>query len=201
MVTGSHIPFDRNGIKFYRADGEISKADEAAMTSATVTVEAAAAELPAVNPAALSQYRQRYTSLFAKDLLAGWRVGVYEHSSAARDVLKEVLAELGAEVIGLERTETFVPIDTEAVGEADRQRGRDWAAQYRLDALISTDGDGDRPLIGDESGEWLRGDIVGLLCAKFLGADTVVTPVSCNTAIEASGWFKHVIRTRIARRM
>ncbi|OAI20203.1 phosphomannomutase [Methylomonas koyamae] len=197
MVTGSHIPFDRNGIKFYRADGEISKADEAAMTSATVTVEAAAAELPAVNPAALSQYRQRYTSLFAKDLLAGWRVGVYEHSSAARDVLKEVLAELGADVVGLERTETFVPIDTEAVGEADRQRGRDWAAQYQLDALISTDGDGDRPLIGDESGEWLRGDIVGLLCAKFLGADTVVTPVSCNTAIEASGWFKQVIRTRI----
>jgi phosphomannomutase len=25
MVTGSHIPFDRNGIKFYRADGEITK--------------------------------------------------------------------------------------------------------------------------------------------------------------------------------
>ncbi|WP_445371455.1 phosphomannomutase [Methylomonas sp. HW2-6] len=197
MVTGSHIPFDRNGIKFYRADGEISKADEAAMTGATVEVEAVAAELPAVNPAALDQYRQRYTKLFARDLLAGWRVGVYEHSSAARDVLKEVLAELGAEVIGLERTDTFVPIDTEAVGEADRQRGRNWAAEYKLDALISTDGDGDRPLIGDEHGEWLRGDIVGLLCAKFLGADTVVTPVSCNTAIEASGWFKQVIRTRI----
>ena len=28
MVTGSHIPDDRNGIKFNRADGEISKADE-----------------------------------------------------------------------------------------------------------------------------------------------------------------------------
>jgi phosphomannomutase len=28
MVTGSHIPFDRNGLKFYPPDGEISKADE-----------------------------------------------------------------------------------------------------------------------------------------------------------------------------
>jgi len=28
MVTGSHIPFDRNGLKFYRPDGEITKADE-----------------------------------------------------------------------------------------------------------------------------------------------------------------------------
>ncbi|MDD1621504.1 MAG: phosphomannomutase [Methylococcaceae bacterium] len=199
MVTGSHIPFDRNGIKFYRAEGEISKADEAAITEATVDVQpiAGGEALPAMNARALNQYRERYTSLFASDLLSGWRIGVYEHSSAARDCLKEILADLGAEVIGLERTDTFVPIDTEAVGEEDRLRGRAWAAEYKLNAIISTDGDGDRPLIADETGEWLRGDIVGLLCAKFLDADTVVTPVSCNTAIETSGLFKQVIRTRI----
>ncbi|BBE51456.1 Phosphoglucosamine mutase [Ferriphaselus amnicola] len=197
MVTGSHIPFDRNGIKFYTAQGEISKADEAAIAGATVEVGELAGDLPAVNPVALDQFRLRYTELFSADLLKGWRVGVYEHSSAARDVLKQILSDLGAEVLGLERTDTFVPIDTEAVGEEDRQRGRTWAAQHKLDAIISTDGDGDRPLIGDETGDWLRGDVVGLLCSHFLGADTVVTPVSCNTAIEASGWFKQVIRTRI----
>ena len=31
MVTGSHIPFDRNGLKFYRPNGEITKADEQAI--------------------------------------------------------------------------------------------------------------------------------------------------------------------------
>src|SRR5690606_22636106 len=31
MVSGSHIPFDRNGLKFYRPDGEISKRDEQEM--------------------------------------------------------------------------------------------------------------------------------------------------------------------------
>ncbi|MCR8913723.1 hypothetical protein NVA20_03040 [Marinobacter sp. PJ-38] len=31
MITGNHIPFDRNGIKFYRPDGEIAKADEQAI--------------------------------------------------------------------------------------------------------------------------------------------------------------------------
>ncbi len=199
MVTGSHIPFDRNGIKFYRAEGEISKADEAAMTNAVVDVQAIADDeaLPAINHKALQQYQQRYTDLFANDLLAGWRIGVYEHSSAARDVIKDLLAALGAEVLGLERTDIFVPIDTEAVSDADRKRGQAWALEHKLDAIISTDGDGDRPLIADETGNWLRGDIVGLLCAKFLGADCVVTPVSCNTAIEATGWFKQVIRTRI----
>ncbi len=29
------IPFDRNGLKFYRPDGEISKADEATILNAT----------------------------------------------------------------------------------------------------------------------------------------------------------------------
>lgn len=199
MVTGSHIPFDRNGIKFYRPEGEISKADEAAIAQAEVEIPALTddAPLPTANPAALQQYRQRYTSLFAADLLSGWRIGIYEHSSAARDCLRDVLSALGADVIGLARTDTFVPIDTEAVSEEDRQRGQAWAAEHHLDAIISTDGDGDRPLIADETGNWLRGDIVGLLCAHFLGVDTVVTPVSCNTAIEASGLFRQVIRTRI----
>lgn len=199
MVTGSHIPFDRNGIKFYRAEGEISKADEAAIAEAEVELPAITddALLPTVNPAALQQYQQRYTRLFTADLLSGWRIGIYEHSSAARDCLRAVLSALGADVVGLARTDTFVPIDTEAVSEEDRQRGLTWAAEHHLDAIISTDGDGDRPLIADENGNWLRGDIVGLLCAHFLGADTVVTPVSSNTAIEASGLFRQVIRTRI----
>ncbi len=36
MVTGSHIPFDRNGLKFYRPDGEISKLDEEAILNVVV---------------------------------------------------------------------------------------------------------------------------------------------------------------------
>ena len=199
MVTGSHIPFDRNGIKFYRAEGEISKADEAAITQASVTVTefADSGVMPTLTSIALELYQQRYTGLFSHDLLAGWRVGLYEHSSVARDCIKNILTALGAQVVSLGRTDTFVPIDTEAVSEEDRQRGLNWATEHMLDAIISTDGDGDRPLIGDETGNWLRGDIVGLLCAQFLNADTVVTPVSCNTAIELSGLFKQVIRTRI----
>lgn len=198
MITGSHIPFDRNGIKFYRAEGEISKADELAISAAVVDVpEISAVTTPEINPVALQQFIRRYIDLFPADLLTGQRIGIYEHSSAARDCLREILTDLGATVVSLERTDTFVPIDTEAVSAEDRQRGLVWATQYQLDAIISTDGDGDRPLLADEHGNWLRGDIVGLLCAKFLQADTVVTPVSCNTAIEASGWFAKVLRTRI----
>jgi phosphomannomutase len=199
MVTGSHIPFDRNGIKFYRAEGEITKADEAGIASATVAVPAGLdpAPLPAVNPAAVAGYLARYRDFFPAQVLAGMRLGFYEHSSVARDLLKTLLEALGAQVTSLGRTDQFVPIDTEAVSPEDAERARAWSAEFGFDALLSTDGDADRPLIGDERGEWLRGDVVGILTAQYLGAKAVATPVSSNTALEQCGAFDAVARTRI----
>lgn len=198
MVTGSHIPFDRNGLKFYRPDGEISKADEAAMLACGLgELSVDETTLPPVSRDAYQDYVQRYLNVAGEQALAGLKLAIYQHSSVGRDLMHELLSALGAEVICLERSETFVPIDTEAVSAEDMARGQAWAAQYQVDAIISTDGDGDRPLISDEHGHWLRGDIVGLLTARALKISHLAVPVSCNTAIEASGLFKQVIRTRI----
>jgi phosphomannomutase len=199
MVTGSHIPFDRNGIKFYDADGEISKAQEQAILDALHWPDQPVMlhPLPDVNPLALQAYVQRYTGFFRPGLLSGKRVGFYEHSSAGRDVLTAVLRALGAQVLSLGRSDTFVPVDTEAVSAQDAALGRAWAAEHKLDALISTDGDADRPLIADEAGHWLRGDVVGVITARHLGVHTVVTPVSSNTMTEACAAFGRVVRTRI----
>lgn len=198
MVTGSHIPFDRNGLKFYRPDGEIDKQDEQAIQTAgqpMPTIEPTA--LPATLPDAIEAYVRRNLDFFPPGFLQGRRIGLYQHSSVSRDVLARILHGFGADVVALGRTNEFVPIDTEAVAEADVRRGREWAREHRLDALVSTDGDGDRPLIGDEHGEWLRGDIVGLLCARQLGIGALAVPVSCNTALERCGSFDTVVRTRI----
>ncbi len=199
MVTGSHIPFDRNGIKFYRPSGEITKADEAGISAARVTLPQTGLSqpLPAIDPAARQMYIERYLQFLPERALAGMRLGFYEHSSVARDLLGELLTALGAEVISLGRTDVFVPIDTEAVSDADTRQAQAWAAEHGFDAILSTDGDADRPLLGDEQGNWLRGDIVGLLCARYLGASALATPVSCNTAIEQCGAFARVARTRI----
>ncbi len=90
-----------------------------------------------------------------------------------------------------------MPIDTEAVSEQDEQKALQWTKDYQLDLLFSTDGDGDRPLVADEKGRWLRGDILCLLAAKALKIQALAVPVSCNTAIEQSGCFLQVLRTRI----
>ncbi|MFT7431837.1 MAG: phosphomannomutase [Colwellia sp.] len=198
MVTGSHIPFDRNGLKFYRPDGEISKADEQVIVTEQVEF-LAISELPelTVSNKATESYIERYTSLFITPWLTGKRIGIYEHSSAGRDLYYRIFEQLGAKVVSLERSDEFVPIDTEAVSEEDTAKAIAWSKEHHLDAIFSTDGDGDRPLVSDENGNWLRGDILGLLSAEALSVDALAIPVSCNTAIESSQKFKHVERTKI----
>ena len=208
MITGSHIPADRNGIKFTLPAGEILKADERSIVGQRVTLPPSfderdalldSADAPAAveTSAAAERYVRRYLDAFAPELLAGQRLGVYEHSAVGRDLLSEILIGLGAEVQRLGRSDTFVPVDTEAIRPEDVELARGWAKDLELDAILSTDGDSDRPLVSDEHGRWLRGDVAGILCARFLRADAVVTPVSCNTAVERCGWFSQVRRTRI----
>ncbi len=197
MITGSHIPFDRNGIKFYRPDGEISKDDEIAILNNTNQIVDVNSYLPVVDDKAATNYINRYANYFGKACLNGLKIGIYEHSSAGRDLYSKLFTNLGAEVISLGRSDEFIPIDTEAVSQEDKQRGKDWSKEYNFDTIFSTDGDGDRPLIADENGDWLRGDIVGLMTANILGVKALAVPVSCNTAIEKSGFFEKVKRTKI----
>jgi phosphomannomutase len=207
MVTGSHIPFDRNGIKFNRPHTELSKNDEASILARLPALDRKIftdsgallrrPELPPVEDAGQAQYKDRYLSYFPGQPLKNWRVGVYQHSGVARDLLPEILEALGAEVLTLGRSEAFVPMDTEALRPEDRALAQQWVQEWRLDALLSTDGDADRPMLADERGDWWRGDQLGQVCAALLQADAVVTPISSNTGLERAGRFARTLRTRI----
>jgi phosphomannomutase len=99
-------------------------------------------------------------------------------------------------VIAFARSDTFIPVDTEAVSPETIALLKQASRRPWLDAIVSADGDGDRPLVTDETGTPLRGDLLGLIAANFLGASSVVTPVTSNSGIEAAGSFG-VIRTRV----
>jgi phosphomannomutase len=208
MITGSHIPDDRNGIKFNKCAGEVLKSDEKGMSSQEVILDDSlfstdgsftrpGAQAHPVVPEPRDNYVRRYLSFFTHDALHGVRVGVYQHSAVGRDLLVEILSGLGAQVTPLARSEAFIPVDTEAIRPEDARLAAEWARTGHFDALVSTDGDSDRPLVSDEKGDWLRGDIAGILCARFWGAESVCTPISCNTAVEKCHWFKEIRRTRI----
>lgn len=201
MVTGSHIPEDRNGLKFYRPDGEITKADESAILAALGDVGATgapSAAAPAIQErGAIERYRQRYQDAFPADALAGLRIAVYQQSSVARDLLSDLLAAFGAEAVAIGRSDTFVPIDTEAHRPEDIAFIREVMASGGYDALVTTDGDADRPLMADGEGRIVRGDILGLITSRHLGIDTVVVPVTAGSALERTGGFRRVVRTRV----
>jgi phosphomannomutase len=196
MVTGSHIPADRNGLKFYTPAGEITKSDEVAILAALGSPDPAerAGTLIQDNPG--PAFLERYRAAFGAQSLAGRRVGVWSHSAVGRDLLGATLQALGADVVEIARSEIFVPVDTEAVPPEARALLAKVAATHGLDAIASTDGDGDRPLLTDAQGQVIAGDVLGQITARLIRADVVVTPVSSNTGAEALG-FAQVIRTRI----
>nr|WP_314259151.1 phosphomannomutase [uncultured Devosia sp.] len=199
MVTGSHIPADRNGLKFYVPGGEISKADEAGIVAALRDEDVPALDRAVADEAvtATERYFERFATLLSEQAFAGLRIGVFEHSTVARDLLTRILQHYGAETVSLGRIEGFVPIDTEAFGDAVFAPLEGWIVEHGLDAVVSADGDGDRPLLMDGAGEFVRGDVLGLLTARYLGARVVVTPVTSNSAIERTGSFVEVVRTRV----
>jgi phosphomannomutase len=211
MVTGSHIPSDRNGIKYNTPGGEVLKSEEGPILAAVSAAREAeyrrpASEslfdargmlrpehrrpLPQTIPGARQEYLRRYLEAFPAGLLAGKRILVYQHSSVSRELLVEVLRGLGAEAVPAGWSETFMAIDTEAV-DADLRRSVqalvDENGGERLEAVVSADGDGDRPmLLAIEGGRvrFIPGDLLGILAADFLKAHAVTVPVNASDAVE-----------------
>jgi phosphomannomutase len=211
MITGSHIPFDRNGYKLNTAVGELRKSHESPINE---LVAATRAEIyaddseishfdehgmlrstPAISPVRddlVDAYVQRYRSVFGSECLAGLTVLFYEHSSAGREVLPRVFQSLGATVICRGRSDMFVPVDTENLQPEMLKVMQEFADEVRssgttLDAVISADGDADRPLLmalEDDQLRFVPGDMLGMLAAELLEPDAVVVPVSCNDAVD-----------------
>ncbi len=197
MVTGSHIPADRNGLKFYTPDGEITKADESAIL-AHLDAGYGAGSGPAVvtNDAVADLYANRYLTAFGA-ALDGMKIGLYAHSAVGRDMMAGLLTRLGAEVSVLGSSDVFIPVDTEAVAPDVRQQLKDWASSAEFDAIVSTDADGDRPLVTDARGQIVPGDVLGQIAAAMLKAEVVVTPISSNSGVDVGGKFEKVIRTKV----
>ncbi len=217
MITGSHIPFDRNGYKTNTTHGELLKKDEEPIKHKVNVVrerlyhqpfqqsifneqgrfKSGHIDLSPVDDSGRLGYIQYYLDFFPKNGLQGIRVLVYQHSAVGRDILVDILRQLGAETVPAGRSDTFIPVDTENIDKEQlvviqQLANNAWVKSGPLDAVVSTDGDSDRPLIlGVEPDSPCRvrfyaGDLVGMLVAEYLDVDAVVVPINCNDAIDRS---------------
>ena len=91
---------------------------------------------------------------------------------------------------------SFYPV-CEAIPEEVRTKIAAWIEDHNLDALVSTDGDGDRHLMADEKGRVVAGEILGQNNCGVIGAENVVTPVNSNSGVQGCVVFNNVLRTKI----
>ena len=199
MVTGSHIPFDRNGLKFYRPGGEeISKGDEAGILAALAAPGPARA---GGGPGRFGRGRALRGALGGASSARGASRGF---ASASTSTAPPGAMRCGARSQRSGRRWSRSGGATASCRSTPRrsrprqaERIRGWVAEHRLAALVSTDGDGDRPLVADETGRVLRGDALGALAAQLSGRTRWRRRLNASTALEGSGWFARVLRTRI----
>jgi phosphoglucosamine mutase len=198
VISASHNPYQDNGIKFFSWDGfKLPDEVEARMEEMIASGETEHNRPTAskIGKAfrisdAVGRYIVFLKNSFPRHLtLEGLRIVADCGHGAAYRVVPAVLAELGAEVL---------PIGVQPDGENINRRcgalhpeaAREILLHEHADFAVSLDGDADRAMFIDETGEMLDGDHVLAMCAKdmqekgTLKNRTVVATVMSNLGLD-----------------
>ena len=199
-ITASHNPYTDNGIKFFRADGY--KLDDNIEEQIENLVFSGAIE--SIRPAAdhigkavriddaLGRYIEYGKASFPRGLtLEGMRIVVDCANGAAYKATPCVLRELGAEVIVYGNSPNGMNIN-ENCGSMHPEQMCQKVLEHGAQLGIAHDGDADRVLLCDETGNLIDGDdilvIAGLdmLEQGTLLEKTVVATVMSNAGLDAA---------------
>ncbi len=198
VISASHNPYQDNGIKFFSWDGfklpdEVeARMEEMIFNGDTETDRPTAGKIGKAFRIsdAVGRYIVYLKNSFPRHLtLEGLRIVADCGHGAAYRVVPEVLTELGAEVISI-----GVQPDGENInrrcGALHPETARDRLLQEGADFAVSLDGDADRAIFVDETGDILDGDQILAMCAKdmqekgTLKGQTLVTTLMSNLGLE-----------------
>jgi phosphoglucosamine mutase len=198
VISASHNPYQDNGIKFFSWDGfklpdEVeARMEEMIASGETEEARPTASEIGKAFRVsdAVGRYNVFLKNSFPRHLtLEGLKIVVDCGHGAAYKVVPEVLSELGAEVL---------PIGVQPDGENINRRcgalypetARELLLHEAADFAVSLDGDADRAVFIDETGEILDGDQVMAISALdmkrkgTLKGSGVVATVMSNLGLE-----------------
>ena len=163
VISASHNPVEDNGIKFFAADGfklpdEVELEIEALIDQTLITN----------NSDSLGKARRihdasgRYVEFCKGTLplgfnLAGVKVALDCANGATYNTAPRVFKELGASVVTIGNTPDGFNINREC-GSTHMQALQELVKQEQADVGIALDGDGDRVLFVDNTGELVDGD-------------------------------------------
>ena len=198
VISASHNPYQDNGIKFFSWDGfKLPDEVEARMEEIIFSgeLETSRPTAGAIGKAfrisdAVGRYNVFLKNSFPRNLtLEGLKIVVDCGHGAAYRVVPEVLSELGAQIL---------PIGVMPDGENINRRcgalypetAREVLLHEGADFAVALDGDADRAVFIDETGEILDGDHILAICALdmqekgILKGNGVVATVMSNLGLD-----------------
>ncbi len=198
VISASHNAFQDNGIKIFGPDGfKIADEMEQAIER-LVSQEDLTKFLPPSRDVGrtkrIEDAQGRYI-VFVKNTfpleytLDGLRIVLDTAHGAAYKVAPAIFEELGAEVIQLGNNPNGININ-DKVGALYPARLAEAVSYYRADVGISLDGDADRVIMVDETGEIVNGDHILGICAVqlkqkgLLKKNTLVVTQMSNFGLE-----------------
>jgi phosphoglucosamine mutase len=195
MISASHNPHEDNGIKFFGPDG-YKLSDEAEAEIETLVANgvepAVAANIGRAKRIDDGRFRyvERAKASFPTHLrLKGLKVVIDCANGAAYRTAPEVLWELGADVIPLGVTPDGLNIN-KGCGSTHPEAAAEAVVAHGADVGISLDGDADRLMIIDETGNVADGDqIMALMASRWaeegrLRGGALVATVMSNLGLE-----------------
>lgn len=215
MVSASHNKFEDNGLKLFSSDGikftdDVEEALEAAMTDAFTGDYASPAAIatPRTLPGAAERYIGRCLETIGKGQdFSKLKVVLDCANGAGTPVAPEALRRLGAETILIGAEPDGVNINA-GVGSTATGALKAAVLGHRADIGLALDGDADRVIVVDETGEAVDGDQVMALIAREMQRTsrlkgggmvaTVMSNMGLDAFLKASGL--SLARTKVGDR-
>ena len=178
VVSASHNPPEYNGVKVFDHEGhKLVDADELEIEALMDTPGPGGGAVEHVEQAAAG-YVDHVVEHFGSDL-SRLRIAVDCANGAYSDIAPEVFERLGAKVTSIASTPDGTNINV-GCGATDLSLLRSTVRAGSYDLGVAFDGDGDRMLAVDASGETVDGDQILAVCALVLEPELVVVTTMTN---------------------
>lgn len=203
MISASHNPAEDNGIKFFGSDGFKLVDEQELEIEALLDAEEDSLPRPSAEglgtldefPEGLLKYSQFLVQTIPGDL-DGLTVCVDAANGATATSVNRLFADLETDFYTMGTSPNGLNIN-DGVGSTHPERLAEFVVEKGADAGLAFDGDGDRVIAVDETGQIIDGDKIMFICAKYLldkkrlKQETIVTTVMSNLgfhkAVEAAG--------------
>lgn len=214
MISASHNPYEYNGIKFFNHEGfklrdEIEEEIEDYILRNKETVKVPIGDQIG-RLIELAEPERFYGDFVASTIsgeFKGLRIAMDVANGAAYKVAPQTFRKLGAEVFVINDQPDGKNINDHC-GSTHPEVLKDLVVENQCDLGISFDGDADRLIALDETGQVVDGDQIMAICGNFLKEqgtlkkDTVVATVMSNIglglALKENGI--HLEKTRVGDR-